>query len=225
MIADFNKKNNILTKRKIRKMEQPVYKSSYLVPAETVAVEQEIKRSRFIATVGRAVGNKKVKEFIDKIKTLYPDARHHCYAFVAGCPANTADIGMSDDGEPQGTGGKPMLSILQYSGIGEVAAVVTRYFGGTKLGTGGLVRAYSSSVQLALQKIKLKEFVVLKTSQVAFSYSHENAMRYVFEKMKVDIKNIVYRDNVIMSIEFPESLSDELFRRIKDQTRGEAEIS
>ena len=199
-------------------------KSSYLVPAETVTVEQEIKRSRFIATIGR-VGNKKsANGFINKIKILYPDARHHCYAFVAGCPANTSDIGMSDDGEPQGTAGKPMLSILQYSGIGEIAVVVTRYFGGTKLGTGGLVRAYSSSVQLALGKLSLEEFVVLKTAQIVFSYSHESAIRFVFEKVKVNIKNIDYRDNVKMVIEFPETVFDELFQKVKDQTRGEAEI-
>ena len=199
-------------------------KSSYFVPAETVSVEQEIKRSRFIATIGRAVNKKEANEFIGNIKTLYSDARHHCYAFVAGCPANTSDIGMSDDGEPQGIAGKPMLSILKYSEIGQVVAVVTRYFGGTKLGTGGLVRAYSSSVQLALQKIKLEEFILLKTAKVSFSYSYESAVRYVFEKMKVNIKNIDYRDNVKMSIEFPETVSNELFRKIKDQTRGEAEI-
>ena len=199
-------------------------KSSYFVPAETITVVQEIKRSRFIATVGRAVCKKMANEFIGRIRGLYPDARHHCYAFVAGCPANTADIGMSDDGEPHGTAGKPMLSLLQYSEIGEIAAVVTRYFGGTKLGTGGLVRAYSSSVQLALQKIKLKEFVKLKTVQVSFPYPHESAMRYLFEKMKVDINKTDYTHNVIMSIEFPEKIYDELLLEIKNQTRGEAEI-
>ena len=199
-------------------------KTSYLVPAETIKVEQEIKRSRFIATVGRAVNTKMAKEFIDRTKASYPDARHHCYAFVAGCSANTSDIGMSDDGEPQGTAGKPMLNILQYSKIGEIVAVVTRYFGGTKLGTGGLVRAYSSSVQLALEKIKLEEFVILKTAQLSFSFSYESAMRYVFEKMKVNIKNVDYRDNVKMVVEFPENITDELFREIKNQTRGDVEI-
>lgn len=199
-------------------------KTSYLVPAKTITVDQEIKRSRFIATVGRAVSTKMAKEFIDKAKAFYPDARHYCYAFVAGCPSNTSNIGMSDDGEPQGTAGKPMLSILQYSEIGEIVAVVTRYFGGTKLGTGGLVRAYSSSVQLALEKIKLEEFVILKTVQLSFSFSYESAMRYVFEKMKVNIKSIDYLDNVKMVIEFPENIIEELFREIKNQTRGEVTI-
>jgi uncharacterized YigZ family protein len=198
--------------------------SSYLVPVESITVEQEIKRSRFIAAIGRAVDKKKANEFINRIKTLYPDARHHCYAFVAGCPANTSDIGMSDDGEPQGTAGKPMLSILQYSKIGEIVVVVTRYFGGTKLGTGGLVRAYSSSVQLALLKIKLEEFVKLRIVRISFPYSYESSIRYVFEKMNVGIKKIDYGDNVIMNIEFPEKVSDKLFREIKNQTRGESEI-
>jgi len=195
------------------------------VPAENITVKQEIKRSRFIATVGRAISKKNAFEFISRVKALYPDARHHCYAFVAGCPKNTPYIGMSDDGEPQGTAGKPMLSILQYSNIGEIVAVVTRYFGGIKLGTGGLVRAYSSSVQLALQKIKLEEFVVLKTVHVSFSYSHESAMRYVFEKMKVKINDVCYQNDVKLSIEFPEYKFDELYKEIKNLTRGEAEIS
>ena len=199
-------------------------KDSYFVPAETISVEQEIKKSRFIATVGRAVNKKAAIEFIDKLKKLYPDARHHCYAFIAGPPANTADIGMSDDGEPQGTGGKPMLNILQHSDIGEIVAVVTRYFGGTKLGTGGLVRAYSSSVQLALQEMKLEEFVILKTAEISFPYSHESSVRYIFEKMDVSIKSVEYQDCVKMVIEFPGNISDELFSEIKNRTHGEAEI-
>ena len=199
-------------------------KTSFLVPVGIITVVQEIKRSRFICTVGRATGKKLANEFVNNVKALYPDARHHCYAFIAGCPLNTSDIGMSDDGEPQGTAGKPMLSILKYSKIGEIVVVVTRYFGGTKLGTGGLVRAYSSSVQLALQNIQLIEFIKLKTFQIAFPFSYESSIRYLFASKKVDIKKITYLDNVQMVIKFPETILDELLIELKNKTRGEAII-
>ena len=200
-------------------------KLSYLVPSEAIELEQEIKKSRFIASISRVVDKNSANEFISKIKEKYPDARHHCYAFIAGCPGNTSEIGMSDDGEPQGTAGKPMLSILQYSDIGEIVAVVTRYFGGTKLGTGGLVRAYSSTVQMALDKLKTEEFVELGSLCLSFSYSYESAIRYVFEKFgNIEIKEILYQDKVTMYIELPESITEVLVKEIKDKTRGEIEI-
>src|SRR5690606_7146777 len=87
------------------------------------------------------------------LRAEYPDATHNCWAFVAGPPGDTASIGMSDAGEPHGTAGRPMLDVLLHSDVGEVVAVVTRYFGGTKLGTGGLVRAYGGAVQHALAEL------------------------------------------------------------------------
>ena len=133
--------------------------TSYLIPAQTVRVQQEIKRSRFIATVGRATNRKMAMGFIAGVRADYPDANHHGWAFVAGSPHGAPEIGTGDDGEPQGTAGRPMLRVLQYRRIGEIVAVVSRYFGGIKLGTGGLVRAYSGSVQLALEELPLVEIV------------------------------------------------------------------
>ncbi len=199
--------------------------SSYLVPKENIRVEQEIKKSKFIASVSRAVDRNSANRFISEIKSKFPDARHHCYAYIAGCPGNTSEIGMSDDGEPQGTAGKPMLSILQYSGVGEIVVVVTRYFGGTKLGTGGLVRAYSSTVQMALDKLKTEEFVEQNFLTLTFSYSYENAIRYIFDKFgSIEIKNISYNDKVTMNVEFPKNIAEDFVKEIKDKTRGEVEI-
>ena len=115
----------------------------YKIPATLHRTEEKIKRSRFIATVAHASTEKDVKTFISMIKKEFPDATHNCWAYVAGPPGDTARVGMSDDGEPHGTAGKPILTVLLHSEIGEIVAVVTRYFGGTKLGKGGLVRAYS----------------------------------------------------------------------------------
>jgi putative IMPACT (imprinted ancient) family translation regulator len=117
-----------------------------------------------------------------------------------------------------------MLSILQHSKIGEIAAVVTRFFGGIKLGTGGLVRAYSSSVQLGLQKLPLKEYVALTSARITLPYSLEDRLRRLLKIMKIDIIDVNYKDHVVLSIKIPESLSMEMEEQIADQTMGQAKL-
>ena len=196
----------------------------YQIPADSISVEQELKRSRFIATIGRAPDKQQADAFIRMVRSTYPDANHHCWAYVAGNPFKTVQMGMSDDGEPQGTAGKPMLSILQHSKIGEIAAVVTRFFGGIKLGTGGLARAYSSSVQLALQKLPLTEYVALTSARITLPYSLEDRLRRLLKKMKIDIIDVKYKDHVVLSIEIPENLSIEMEEQIGNQTMGQAKL-
>jgi uncharacterized YigZ family protein len=196
---------------------------SFQVPAGNISIEQEIKRSRFITSIGRATDKQRAHAFIESIRSIYPDANHHCWAYVAGNPYDTVRIGMSDDGEPQGTAGKPMLSILQHRRIGEIVVVVTRYFGGIKLGTGGLVRAYSSSVQLALKKLPLAEFVALASAQITLPYPHEDRIRRLLEKMQVTIKDALYKDRVLLRVEFPAKIIVDLEQQIANQTQGEAD--
>jgi len=197
---------------------------TYQIPAGEISFEQEIKRSRFIASIGRAGNKLQADTFIAKIRSAFPDANHHCWAYVAGNPFDTVQIGMSDDGEPQGTAGKPMLNILQHRRIGEIVAVVTRYFGGIKLGTGGLVRAYSSSIQLALQKLPLAEFVALADAQITLPYSHEDRVRRLLTKMQAAIKEVKYKDCVILRIEIPEVKVLEVQQQISNQTKGQAKF-
>ena len=196
----------------------------YQIPAGGISVEQELKRSRFIASIGKAPDKQQADAFIRMVRSTYPDANHHCWAYVAGNPFKTVQMGMSDDGEPQGTAGKPMLSILQHSKIGEIVAVVTRYFGGIKLGTGGLVRAYSSSVQLALQKLPLIEYVALTSAQITLPYSLEDRIRRLLKKTKINITDVNYKDDVVLSIEIPENLTMELEEQIGNQTMGQAKL-
>ena len=122
----------------------------------TIRREREIKRSRFIATATRTESAEEAREFIASIRSEFPDARHHCSAFSV-TPAHSPNpiLHSSDDGEPSGTAGRPMLDVLIGSRISNICVVVTRYFGGTLLGTGGLVRAYSESVRAALQDAPL----------------------------------------------------------------------
>ena len=196
--------------------------NAFQVPAGNISIEQEIKRSRFITSIGRAPDKHQAQAFIEKIRLSYPDANHHCWAYVAGNPFDTVYIGMSDDGEPQGTAGKPMLSILQHRMIGEIVVVVTRYFGGIKLGTGGLVRAYSSSVQMALQKLPLAEFVALATAQITLPYPYEDRIRRLLEKMQVTINEVIYKDRVVLMVEFPAKIIVDLEQQIANQTKGDA---
>lgn len=128
-----------------------------LVPADTSAseIDLEIKRSHFLGLAARTTSEAQAREFIASRRALYPDARHHCSAFIIANPDATPTERSNDDGEPSGTAGKPMLEVLRGSQIFDVTVVVTRYFGGTMLGTGGLVRAYSQATAQALEQLSL----------------------------------------------------------------------
>jgi len=136
---------------------------SYQVPASQQQFELEVKRSRFIITVSCVNDKVAAKQFIQSMRTTFPDANHHCWAIVAGTPNDIYQQDQSDDGEPKGTAGRPMLNVLQHSKLGNTAVVVTRYFGGIKLGAGGLVRAYTQSVSSSLgQLITVEKFIQYK---------------------------------------------------------------
>lgn len=128
-----------------------------LVPTDTSAseIDLEIKRSHFLGLAARTTSEAQAREFIASRRALYPDARHHCSAFIIANPGATPTERSNDDGEPSGTAGKPMLEVVRGSQIFDVTVVVTRYFGGTLLGTGGLVRAYSQATTQALEQLSL----------------------------------------------------------------------
>lgn len=197
----------------------------YKIPAKRHRSEETIKRSRFVATLAHAQTEGDAKAFISAIKKEFPDATHNCWAYVAGPPGDTARIGMSDDGEPHGTAGKPILTVLLHSAIGEIAAVVTRYFGGTKLGTGGLVRAYSGSVKNSLEALSVKEKRDLVTLTATFDYSRINAAKLLIESFDSKIVEEKYEADVSFKIELPKDHEKSLVRAIKDLARGKITIA
>jgi len=199
--------------------------SSYNIPSKSVTLVQQIKGSKFITTAGRASNRDKARAFIDIISEKYADATHNCYAFVVGNPFSTTDIGFGDDGEVSGTAGKPMLSVLQHKKIGEIVVVVSRYFGGTKLGTGGLVRAYTSSVQLALKDLELTESVPKHTCRLIFDFQHENAVRQLVRKMNIDIIDLTYIDMVEMRVELSDDISKSFIDNINSLTSGGVKVN
>lgn len=130
---------------------RPSGSSGYPVPAAgTHRSEDTIGKSRFVASIGRARSRVEARAFIEAVRAELPAATHHCWAYNAGPPGDDAHVGLSDAGEPRGSAGRPVLDVLSNSGVGEIVAVVTRYFGGVKLGRGGLARAYAAAVQSAL---------------------------------------------------------------------------
>lgn len=198
--------------------------SSYHVPAEQIEMEQEIKKSRFIAAVSYAADKDSALKFIEEISNKHKTASHNTFAYVIGNPNGGADVGFNDDGEIGGTAGKPMLSVLQMRGIGDVVAVVTRYFGGTRLGTGGLVRAYSGTITMTLDQLKLKERVNLIEMRIKVGYEFENAIRTLFEKRGLSIRDVLYTQDVTVASDIPESITKELESEIMNSTRGKAVI-
>ena len=142
----------------------------YPIPAETTRIELRIVNSRFIATITQASTVEAAREFLADMRRKFSDASHNVYAYRVGYGTSVTE-GMSDDGEPSGTAGRPTLAVLRGADLGDVALVTTRYFGGTKLGTGGLVRAYTQSAQEALAALPVIERVEQRTGLVQVPYA------------------------------------------------------
>ncbi len=191
-----------------------------LRPGEVFRVEQTIKRSRFIASVGHTPGVEEAKAFIEQIKAEFEDARHNCCAYCAGAAGSTDRIGASDDGEPHGTAGRPMLTAVTHSGIGEVTVVVTRYFGGILLGTGGLVKAYQSSVKMALEAVPTR--IRTKTKRIKFSVEHR-FVNQVLRKIETANGRILEKNfdmDADFDVEIPEDLAETFAKELEELTRG-----
>ena len=187
--------------------------------AEAQLVE---KKSRFIATVRPVESEEEAAAFIEEMKKKYYDARHNCSAFVIG---NRAQITRSsDDGEPSGTAGRPMLEVLLGSGIRNAAAVVTRYFGGTLLGTGGLVRAYSGVLKEALERCETARQHFGVRVKIKADYNAVGKIQYILASGKIEIEDSVYAADVEMTVIAPIEAYDRLCKEIVEATSARAEI-
>ncbi|MBK1880219.1 YigZ family protein [Pelagicoccus mobilis] len=172
---------------------------AYLIPSENTEAEIVIQKSRFIAQAFLLESRDDVNGILEGIGTDHPNARHNCYAFIAGAPNDTQAYGFSDDGEPNGTAGKPMLKVLMHSGIGCILVVVTRYFGGIKLGTGGLVRAYTDATNEVLAGLKTSLLEEKTEAKLNVSYSMEPLIRNHLDKLSIDF-SVDYSDTVALTL-------------------------
>lgn len=180
------------------------------------------RRSRFLTRCVHADSPEKARAFVDRIRREQPDASHNCWAFVAGPPGDTARIGSSDDGEPHGTAGRPMLQVLLHSGIGEICAVVSRWFGGIKLGTGGLVRAYQEAVAQNLATLPLVPRLELARIMVELDYSHADSLRRALPHYEAEIENEHYSHRVRLTLSLPAGRRTELLSRLSQVSNGSA---
>jgi len=196
----------------------------YLIPARAHRVEEVILKSRFITVGAHAPDSDAVQKFLAEIRQEFPDATHHCWAFVAGSPGSTLSIGMSDDGEPHGTAGRPMLNALLHSEVGEIVAVCVRYYGGTKLGTGGLSRAYSGGVKLLLESLPTAERIDRVQLQVVVDYASVDNVRRVFEDLEAIVEVEEYGEQVRYVLALPEEHSGELSAAIAGITKGKGAV-
>ena len=192
------------------------------IPATVHRVKEEIRRSRFITTVGHAPTVEAAREFIEEVRQEFADASHNCWAYVAGPPGSTAQVGLSDDGEPHGTAGRPMLMVLSHSGVGEIVAVVTRYFGGTLLGKGGLVKAYSGGVKYALEDLPVQEKVSKSKLAVIIDYSNLTLFRRMLPDFEIETLGEEFEADVTVFIEIPDEHLESFRSAVIDLTHGQA---
>lgn len=173
----------------------------YLIPAEPAQFEEEIKKSVFITYLAHTPSIEAAKAFVDQIKAKHADARHNCWGFVAGRPEDSMKWGFSDDGEPSGTAGKPILAQLSGSGVGEITAVVTRYSGGIKLGTGGLVKAYGGGVQQALKLLQTIEKKITTKLRLTLDYGFMPTAQSIMPQFGAIEVEAEYSDQVVLVVE------------------------
>lgn len=172
-----------------------------MIPAAEIRTETDVKKSRFIATLAPVFSVEEAKAFIERIKSEFSDASHNVPAYQIGFgTAVTAHC--SDDGEPSGTAGRPVLAVVQGSGFGDIAVVVTRYFGGTKLGTGGLVRAYTEAAQAVIAQAPKAEKVPTHTVMLAYPYSYVEQIRRLVAAHNGRLLDETYAADVTATVQF-----------------------
>jgi len=178
---------------------------AYPIPAQTVEREIDIKKSRFIARAGHVQTREQALAFVALARTDYPDARHYCWAYLIGPPHSAATAAMSDDGEPSGTAGKPIMNVIQHRGVGDVMVVVSRYFGGIKLGAGGLIRAYSGATQAVLEALVLTEQQPLSICDLELDFAGEQPLRHWIDQHGGELLAVDYGQRIRIRLSVPDS--------------------
>ncbi len=198
----------------------------YPIPAASAEqpwrTELVIRRSRFITHCAHTPGPDAARAFIESIRREHASATHNCWAFVGGAPGHSGQVGFSDDGEPHGTAGRPMLQVLLHCGIGEICMVVTRYFGGVKLGTGGLVRAYQDSVRENLQNLPQAERVPSLVLTVSLAYAHVDKVRRLLPEFEAVVLAEDYGAEASLRLRLPEALQASFVDAVAARTDGRA---
>lgn len=195
----------------------------YPIPAAETRIELRVSNSRFIATATHTPTVDEAKAFIARMRAEFADANHNVFAYVIGYGATTT-LGMSDDGEPAGTAGRPALAVLRGSGLGDVAVVVTRYFGGTLLGTGGLVRAYGDAVRAVLEELPRVEKIERRALLLAISYGQYEQVKRLIAAHNGTITHEEFAADITLTLVFAVDDVPAFADALRDLTAGQAEL-
>lgn len=201
-------------------LEQERLKLRYPIPEKFTETEITVVNSRFIASAAPVFSNEEARDFINSVKAKYPDATHHVPAYVLGY-GNSVSAYCSDDGEPSGSAGRPVLAVLQGSGLGDAAIVVTRYFGGTKLGIGGLVHAYGDAAKEVLAILPKAEKVPTYTVMLAIEYSYFERVRLLLQKWNALTLDEDFGADVTITARFIEEALPGFQAELSELTRGQ----
>ena len=201
-------------------MNQP----RYPIPAKYLRCEIEVKRSRFIATIEATDTTEAALTFISRIKHEFSDASHNCWAYLIGPPGSTDRIGLSDDGEPHGVAGKPMLTTIQHGGIGDITVVVTRYFGGTKLGKGGMVKAYTQAVKTALEQLETADKIDWVELSIKVDYQFLTNIERALPEFEAELLEKQFAEQICLKLKLPAEHLANLMTRLTDLSSGKIEF-
>lgn len=198
---------------------------AYFIPAAPVTAAMEFKKSRFITLLAPTQGIEAARALVQQRRDEHPGAAHHCWAYIAGPPLDSQQLGFSDDGEPSGTAGKPMLAQLMGSGLGEITAVVVRYYGGIRLGTGGLVKAYGGGVREALKLVTSAEKIPLVEFVVSCGYEQLSWIETVVKQTGGRVVQCDYGESIILRLAIPFGRVKLAEEKLRDLSRGALQLT
>lgn len=179
--------------------------SSYHTPIADCQATLIIKKSEFLGFGFAICSREQLIQHVTQLRQHHPNANHICYGYILGNPNNTTSAGFDDDGEPNGTAGKPILNVLQHKNIGNCGIVIVRYFGGIKLGAGGLTRAYGSTAQAVVEHMALRQFVATTTISILTTFANEAFVRHLIGSFNATIQNTTYTQKVQLDIQITAS--------------------
>jgi len=195
---------------------------AYRVARSRARFEQEIERSRFLGIAAPVSASEEVEEELRGIRREFPDATHHTWAYLLGDPDASPSMRFDDDGEPSGTAGRPILNVLQRRKVGDTLLVVVRYFGGVKLGAGGLVRAYSGTASRLLDLVELASPVARNTFVVRLDYADEQNARHILRRLGIEILSADYSRDAVLTVRTSDEERARALAEISEVTSGRA---
>ncbi|MGE5463058.1 MAG: YigZ family protein [Syntrophothermus sp.] len=192
---------------------------NYFLPLYEIRREQVVVNSRFIATLAPVISNDEARSFISRIKKEFTDASHNVSAYIIG-GGNTVTEYFSDDGEPSGTAGRPALTVLRGSGLGDVAVVITRYFGGTLLGTGGLVKAYTESTQSVVNAVGRGRRIPVHMVMAVIPYNLLERVRLLVTRNHGEVLDEDFTADITMTLQFPVEMFETFQNELRELSAG-----